>query len=899
MRHRVLAWTLMAAWLTCAAFGTHTSAAPPGVVLDETCVLRQYYRFDVNRYDAGLLKSEGLKILGRQGLDREKRSVERALQSLGIDPRKVDWREHAGIMTGIGARAFPPVPAPAPPSDWTKVDFDDGTWVRKRGPFQSGPGVTITTIGLGQFDETMDLRLVQAYYRARFIVTDPAKASPLSLRLVYTGGVRVFLNGEEIARAHLPKDTLDDDTPADVYDAQAYGKNGARHRDRTLAGVKLPREKLRTGVNVLAVENRSSRLHPVVMTFPTQPNWGGPMRPWPHAKLSALELRAASSAVPTVLERPPGVQVWVEDANHRTEPDDFLPPGEAPGILRIVAARNGTFAGQVVVGTDRDLADLSAKPGPMRRTGGNETLPDAAVDVRHIAPYPADKFTLAELGDERGLDAKFPAMRQLASLEGARTSAGPHVFDHLIDTATAAVAANSARPMWVSFRIPADAAPGTYTGDVTVSARGMTPVRVPVELEVVDWTLGEPKRFQTFVGCEQNPYGVAKQYGVKLWSQQHFRLMEASFVQLGRVGNRWLNVPVLRDTEFGNHDDSLIRWVHKRDGSFTFDFTVLDRYLDLAAKHCGPPRVVCFIVMHGMPNRQGPPYSASVSCEDERSGRTAALPLADPKLPQRDKVARWQTFAKAAFEHMKSRGLEKSMWWGYPLEGEADPELKQILAQAVPDVTWVAGPHEMMANGTFAKQEQFYKLVADIRYHGRWPSFRDDMGWKSRTLHLNNPRAGGTCIALHTTSLPFGYRLLADRCIAMGRNGFTRVAADDWAAVHYDGMTPARWLTGIPVLFVLWPGRAGAESSVRFETMLEGIQEAEARIFIEQAIERGKLPQGLAARARKVLKENFDETTFLQGNSIVRALFENHARWQERSRRLYRLVADVARASNP
>jgi hypothetical protein len=40
--------------------------------------------------------------------------------------------------------------------------------------------MTITNPVLGQFDETMDLRLPQASYRVRFFVTDPAKASGLS-----------------------------------------------------------------------------------------------------------------------------------------------------------------------------------------------------------------------------------------------------------------------------------------------------------------------------------------------------------------------------------------------------------------------------------------------------------------------------------------------------------------------------------------------------------------------------------------------------------------------------------------------------------------------------------------------------------------------------------------------
>jgi len=202
----------------------------------------------------------------------------------------------------------------------------------------------------------------------------------------------------------------------------------------------------------------------------------------------------------------------------------------------------------------------------------------------------------------------------------------------------------------------------------------------------------------------------------------------------------------------------------------------------------------------------------------------------------------------------------------------------------------------MMANGTFAKQERFYHLVADIRYHGGWPSFRDDQGWKSKpstSTILGRAAPASRCTRI---SLPFGYRLLADRCLAMGRNGFTRVGADEWAAIHYQGMTIPRWLTGMPVLFTLWPGKTGAEPSVRFEMMREGIQEAEARIFLEQRLDRGLVRGELAARARKVLAENFAETTFLQGNSIVQSFYENYYRWQERSRRLYQMAAEVAQA---
>jgi len=870
-----------------------------GLVLDQTCALRQYYRFDLNRYSAELLKSEGERVLGRTVLEREKRATERWMRQRGLDPAQLDWREHVDLAMGGGARAFIPVPTPPPPADWRRPDFDDQAWVRKRGPFQGGGGVAITQPVLGQFDETMDLRLQQAFYRARFQLADPAKADGLSLDIVYAGGVRIFLNGAEIARGHLPAGALADDSPATPYPVAAYQPDGGPLRQRQLRDLALPTEKLRSGVNVLAIENRASQFHPVVMTFPTQPNWGGPMRPWPHARLHSLQLRGAGTTVASALRRPAGIQVYVEDVHHRTESDELLPPGESPGTVRMAGARGGSFSAQVVIGTDVALARPRVTPGALRRLGGSEELPASVLTVRAVAPYPAHRFTLAEMGDERGLGAQFPSMSQLAALEATDIAAHPCLFDHLVNTWPARIPPNASQPFWVTCQIPTHAAPGIYRGEIGVGATGVAEVRVPVEIEVVAWTLPAPSQFQTLVGCEQNPYGVAAQYGVAPWSDAHFALLAASFRELGRIGNRWLNVPVLRNTEFGNRDDSMIRWTLKRDGALAFDFTVLDRYLDLAIQHCGPPKVICLAVMHGMPPRaQGNVTAApEVACFDERAGQTKPLALDGPGLSAMDKRARWEAFAKAVLVHFQTRNLAQALWWGYPLEGEADPELKDLLAQATPQVYWIAGPHEMMANGTFAKQERFYHLVADIRYHGGWPSFRDDLGWKSKTIHLNNPRAGGTCIALHTVSLPFGYRLLADRCLAMGRNGFTRVGADEWAAIHYQGMTVPRWLTGMPVLFTLWPGKTGAEPSIRFEMMREGIQEAEARIFVEQMLDRGMVRGDLAARARKLLAENFAETTFLQGNSIVQSFYENHYRWQERSRRAYQMAAEVAQVA--
>jgi len=151
-------------------------------------------------------------------------------------------------------------------------------------------------------------------------------------------------------------------------------------------------------------------------------------------------------------------------------------------------------------------------------------------------------------------------------------------------------------------------------------------------------------------------------------------------------------------------------------------------------------------------------------------------------------------------------------------------------------------------------------------------------------------------MALHTTSYPFAYRAMVDRALAQGRNGFTRVGVGDWAGIHHEGLDLPRWLTGMPVLFMLWPGRDGAESSARLEALLEGIQETEARIYIEQALDRGGLPPAVVGKVRKTLKDHVDGTKFFQGNSIIHSMEAYYLGWQERSRRLYRMDAVISPA---
>jgi hypothetical protein len=80
----------------------------------------------------------------------------------------------------------------------------------------------------------------------------------------------------------------------------------------------------------------------------------------------------------------------------------------------------------------------------------------------------------------------------------------------------------------------------------------------------------------------------------------------------------------------------------------------------------------------------------------------------------------------------------------------------------------------------------------------------------------------------------------------------------------------------------LWPGPDGAEPSARLEAMIEGLQELEARIFVEQTLDRGVLSPEQARRVTEQLARHY-KGTFAVGQD-----------WQARSKAMYQLASEVA-----
>ena len=98
---------------------------------------------------------------------------------------------------------------PAPPAGWMEPDFDDSGWLR--------------TMAQGGCQTPY---LARQCLRGKFLVEDPAQVSDLRLSVGYHGGVVVYLNGQELARRHLPAQSLGEATLADGYPLEAFVQPG-------------------------------------------------------------------------------------------------------------------------------------------------------------------------------------------------------------------------------------------------------------------------------------------------------------------------------------------------------------------------------------------------------------------------------------------------------------------------------------------------------------------------------------------------------------------------------------------------------------------------------------------------------------------------------------------------
>ena len=431
----------------------------------------------------------------------------------------------------------------APPAgNWRASNFDDSQWLSQKGPIYGGYG------------SERPVGVALLCVRGRFLVKDPDAVKDLKLSLSYRGGAVVCLNGEEIARGDMPKGRISPNTLANDYPLEAFVTPGGEallrnygkaepppqlrdrfdFRMRNLK-VDIPNKRLQKGPNTLAIELHRTAIPPGL------PEEG--RGAWDTAGMVALDMTAASRAGFATEAELAGTKVWVVNpllpVDATTRAPDVL---TSTGRIEVAAPLGGFAAGQICVSSLQGVRGLKVIPSDLVASTGK--IPASQVRVRYA------RFSY-----------KLPAL-----------------VDRPVDGAPLV-------PVWLTFQVPEDAAAGNYSGSVRLEGLDK-PVTVPVELTVCGWRVGRRDQWRQVINYLQSPESVAGQYGVPMWSDEHFKLIEKSFELMAEAGNDILGVQAVARSYLG--DDPVIVF-RKQGGKYVPEFKFFDRYIQLYDRIVGKP----------------------------------------------------------------------------------------------------------------------------------------------------------------------------------------------------------------------------------------------------------------------------------------------------------------------
>ena len=739
-------------------------------------------------------------------------------------------------------------PSTLPPVDWTGLAMDDSPWPRVRLPIQIGHEVIAN--GSGVRPQNRDGATATLLVRGRFEVKNPAAVKSCRLSVDYVGGVVVTVNGKEVLRRHVPGDKPDLLALAEDYPKEVFGSDAC---DRYAREISIPAALLRPGVNVVAIEVHAA---PYTQGYVKSVHGRTCGRYWDPIGLigAQMSISPAAAAVANVA-RPAGIRLWNCAPYDTVSVFDYGDPCESLRPVAIHAARNSVFSGRLMVSSDQAIKGLKAtvsdlafvgpslvegRGGP---TGSGALLPASAIQVRYAVPV-VTGAPPANASDS-------------FKMSGGKSFVAPHRFDGLLETIPAEIPVSQApaaqmenfrgrlerkvmipgavAPLWFTVRVPREAKPGVYEGRVTISAQGLPATNVPLRVSVGDWTLPDTKDFRMHNLAFNEPVVVAGLYGVPLWSDRHFELQGRSQALMAEAGSRqfFANLcPINTDPE------GLVRWIKQPDGSFKHDFTAFDKYLDMVAKSVGKPFPLLLNCWRELePSEKG---SRCVSLLDPATGKISRMK--QPDLESEEAAALWKPVFDEVLKKIKARGwLDVTALGWISTHGGPTEDVAALAKQLWPEAVWGILSHSVNRD----YEDGWVKVrYARTVYSYGFPSVR---GYRE----LLQPQSVILCNTYRWSwndSTPLNdQRRVGEDIIMSGRDGISEFGVNGGGC---------GWPAGPEVsqTAILYPGPDGPVATERFEMFREGVELAEALIFIERAIQEKKLSPALQKKAEKALE---------------------------------------------
>lgn len=490
--------------------------------------------------------------------------------------------------------------------------------------------------------------------------------------------------------------------------------------------------------------------------------------------------------------------------------------------INLTAWKGERVSAQLVVWTPEALNNLSFIVSDL--TSGKETI--AKDDI-------LTGFVRYVMTDELNKDGKGGCGHRKSSDYDSTLVADP--IDHLASTLT--VPANATQCGWISVRVPQQVKAGKYTGIVTVKDGDKVLSELKIAINVKNRTLPASTEWAFHLDLWQNPYAEARYYNVEPFSKEHFDRMRPDMQNYVDAGGKVITASIMHKPWNGQTYDpfeSMVTWLKKADGTWYFDYTVFDKWVEYMMSLGVKKQISCYSMV---------PWKLSFQYFDQASNSFKYL-KAKPGEPAYDEF--WGNMLTSFAKHLKEKG-----WFDITHISMDERPMKDMLA-TLKVIRKADNDFKVSLAGTYhdelVKELHDYCIAIGEKFPAEVIKSRREAGQVTTYYTCcTEPRPN-----TFTFSAPAEAEWLGWFAAKENLDGYLRWALNSWVKNPLQDSRFRTWAAGDT--YMIYPeGR----SSIRFERLIEGIQSYEKiRILKEEFEKKGN--KSAINKIDKILK-TFDE----------------------------------------
>ena len=371
-----------------------------------------------------------------------------------------------------------------------------------------------------------------------------------------------------------------------------------------------------------------------------------------------------------------------------------------------------------------------------------------------------------------------------------------------------AVPAMETRPVWCSIEVPRDIEAGEYTTALEVVDKSGNVIKsLSLNIDVNTHSLPTVANQKFHLDFWQQPYAVSRYYGVERWSDEHLEALRPYLAALGRAGQRVVTA-ILFYEPWGEqtHDlfDPMVQTTKKSNGTWEYDYTIFDKYVELCAEYGISKQINCFSML---------PWDMSFRYFDEASNSYKILTTTYSSTEYREL---WVGFLSAFKAHLQQKGWFEKTVIAVDERGEAAMLKAYEIANGLGFKMALAGNyHSSLCDILHDKcvqlgQEHYITAsqLADRKSKGRITTFYTSCANSEPNIYTNSYPAEAAYLPIYAAK--------------MNLDGYLHWSWMNW---DEDPLTDSRYRKfGSGDTYCYYPGN---RSSIRFERLIEGIHQYE------------------------------------------------------------------------